>query len=113
MLTPMAIALVVLAEIFLLGGLDLGNSSYFSLSDTFHGYRFADVHTCENWLEKQDNVAYSRDFRTDPVLVSTSDKEACSIFNLTSYHVFVKCFYSFSDNTSMDFELFIHEMCFI
>lgn len=79
MLAPMAIALVVLAEIFLLGGLDLEYSNYFSLSDTFHGYRFADVHTCENWLERQDNVAYSRDFHIDPVIVSSTEQEVCLI----------------------------------
>ncbi|KAF3326508.1 putative fucosyltransferase-like protein [Carex littledalei] len=80
-LAPMAIALVVLAEIFLLGGLDLEYSNYFSLSDTFHGYRFADVHTCENWLERQDNVAYSRDFHIDPVIVSSTEQEqrSCSV----------------------------------
>jgi hypothetical protein len=106
-LAPMAIALVVLAEIFLLGGLDLGNSSYFSLSDTFHGNRFADVHACENWLERQDNVAYTRDFRTDPVLVSSSEQEVCSNVCFDFVHFFfAKCVFPHFHNISMDFSWF-------
>ncbi|KAJ4767694.1 Glycoprotein 3-alpha-L-fucosyltransferase [Rhynchospora pubera] len=83
-LAPMAIALVILAEVFLLGGLDLGSRTYSSLSDSLQAYRFTDVHTCETLLETQDNVAYSRDFRTDPVLVATTQQEqeewsSCSV----------------------------------
>jgi hypothetical protein len=107
-LAPMTIALVVLADIFLLGGLDLGNSSYFSLSDTFHGNRFADVHTCENWLERQDNVAYSRDFHTDPVLVSSNEQQVCSNVSFGFETFFLSTFFvcSFYYNTPVYFSYY-------
>ncbi|KAJ3673686.1 hypothetical protein LUZ60_005678 [Juncus effusus] len=78
-LTPLAIALLVLAEISYLTGLDLGKNSSFSVTDAvFHGSRFTDVRSCENWLSNEGKINYSRDFITDPVLVSGSEQQEWS-----------------------------------
>ncbi|XP_031282316.1 glycoprotein 3-alpha-L-fucosyltransferase A-like isoform X2 [Pistacia vera] len=97
---PFFVALVVIAEIAFLGRLDMAkNAAMFdSLADLFHKSSPAATEfemigdgdlviekpheplveadeTCEEWLEKQDAVNYSRDFEKDPVLVSGADKE--------------------------------------
>ncbi|XP_027112491.1 glycoprotein 3-alpha-L-fucosyltransferase A [Coffea eugenioides] len=37
--------------------------------------------TCEEWLEKEDSVAYSRDFQKDPIFVTGAEQEwkSCSV----------------------------------
>lgn len=36
--------------------------------------------SCEAWLEKEDSVAYSRDFKKDPIFVRGADEVCKSIF---------------------------------
>ncbi|KAK9166379.1 hypothetical protein Scep_001570 [Stephania cephalantha] len=103
---PLIVALVVFAEIAFLGRLDMaknavmvntwtksfyyGSSGKVSASeeeDPFEGLGVGDgrsgevVENCEDWLEREDSVVYSRDFRRDPVLVSGPDEEwkSCSV----------------------------------
>ncbi|CAI0447198.1 unnamed protein product [Linum tenue] len=97
---PVFIALVVLAEIAFLGRLDMAKNAAArvdSWADSFlyqspPGLRgnFPVVkrndmvlgsETCEDWLEREDDVAYSRDFDRDPILVAGAEKEwrTCSV----------------------------------
>ncbi|KAK9096931.1 hypothetical protein Sjap_022428 [Stephania japonica] len=103
---PFIVALVVFAEIAFLGRLDMaknaamvntwtksfyyGSSGEVSASeeeDPFEGLGVGDgksgevVESCEGWLEREDSVAYSRDFGKDPILVSGPDEEwkSCSV----------------------------------
>lgn len=96
---PLFVALVVVAEIGFLGRLDMAKnvdlvnswadsfyqfttSSFSSISaaDGFGGGGGGDgggisadpgsgLERCEEWLEREDTVAYSRDFEKDPILV--------------------------------------------
>lgn len=57
----------------LIGGVDDSNSR------VFDGDRISELGRCEEWLEKEDAVTYSRDFKKEPILVSGSD-EVCFVF---------------------------------
>ncbi|EHA8586983.1 putative fucosyltransferase-like protein [Cocos nucifera] len=94
-LLPLFVALVVVLEIAFLGRLDMAknaamvhqwttsfyfpstpttaasaatNSSTSSSSPT--EFLDDDYRHCQDWLEKEDAVPYSRDFRKDPIIVS-------------------------------------------
>lgn len=101
------VAIVVLAEISFLGRLDMGKNAaavhrwttslYFSFDDDAVVNDGADDLTslpsslpipveverlsCEEWLEREDNVSYSRDFSKDPVIISGMDQDwsSCSV----------------------------------
>ncbi|KAJ0984526.1 hypothetical protein J5N97_002882 [Dioscorea zingiberensis] len=94
------VAIVVLAEISFLGRLDMTKSAtavqnwtslYFSLEDADDDLPSLPSSlpipvevkelSCEEWLEKEDNVSYSRDFSKDPVMVSGVDQDwsSCSV----------------------------------
>lgn len=94
-LMPFVVALVVIAEIGFLGRLDMAkNAAMFdSLADIFYkpplssemeetgggadglvlteiiGGQDSYSDSCEEWLEREDSVVYSRDFEKDPILV--------------------------------------------
>ncbi|URD88797.1 glycoprotein 3-alpha-L-fucosyltransferase [Musa troglodytarum] len=92
---PLLVALVVLAEIAFLGRIDVAekatsvveqwstslySSSYSSSSSSSSSVVEEDkvpedIKRCEEWLEREDAVAYSRDFRKDPIFVSGMHKE--------------------------------------
>lgn len=99
-LMPLVVALVVIAEIAFLGRLDVAKNAAMvdTLADFFYRSRVpfegddldfvvsgADRNsqsgTCEEWLEREDAVAYSRDFAKEPVFVSGADQEwkSCSV----------------------------------
>ncbi|KAJ6716622.1 ALPHA- 13 -FUCOSYLTRANSFERASE [Salix koriyanagi] len=98
---PIFVALVVIAEIAFLGRLDMAKNADLvdSWADSFF-YRSAvsidmvesgdlgletvtmdetkrtsESDSCEEWLEKEDAVVYSRDFDKDPILVTGAEKE--------------------------------------
>lgn len=94
---PLFIALVVVAEIIFLGRLDVAKNVAMvdSWADLFYrsppsraliggaddlnsrfidGDRISELGICEEWLEKEDAVTYSRDFQKEPILVSGSDE---------------------------------------
>ncbi|KHN37512.1 Glycoprotein 3-alpha-L-fucosyltransferase A [Glycine soja] len=70
-LMPLVVALVVVAEIAFLGRLDMAKNA--EMVDT--------LASCEEWLEREDAVTYSRDFAEEPVFVSGADQEwkSCSV----------------------------------
>lgn len=97
---PIFVALVVIAEIAFLGRLDMAKNADLvdSWADSFF-YRStisadmvdsddfgletvnmdktngtSESDSCEEWLEKEDAVVYSRDFDKDPVLVAGAEK---------------------------------------
>ncbi|KAF5751208.1 glycoprotein 3-alpha-L-fucosyltransferase A isoform X1 [Tripterygium wilfordii] len=95
---PLYVALVVIAEIAFLGRLDMVNKAAFvdTLADLFYrspvspefvmengdlgvvamsGERNTQPDSCEEWLEREDAVVYSRDFKTDPIWVSGGEQE--------------------------------------
>ncbi|MBA0843041.1 hypothetical protein Goarm_000261, partial [Gossypium armourianum] len=97
-LLPLVVALVVIAEISFLGRLDMAkNAAFFdSWPDMFYKSHFSDgvavagvdneiealggdqngvAQNCEQWLEREDAVVYSRDFSKDPIWVSGSEQE--------------------------------------
>ncbi|CAK9318064.1 unnamed protein product [Citrullus colocynthis] len=101
---PLFIALVVVAEIIFLGRLDVAKNVAMvdSWADLFYrsppsraliggaddlnsrfidGDRISELGICEEWLEKEDAVTYSRDFQKEPILVSGSDEgqKSCAI----------------------------------
>ncbi|XP_050363273.1 glycoprotein 3-alpha-L-fucosyltransferase A-like [Argentina anserina] len=101
-LMPFVVFLVVVAEISFLGKLDLANKAalvdswteLFSPSSVVAGGgggRREDLGlvvggdlgllSCEEWLEREDGVEYSRDFGKEPVLVSGDEKDwkYCSV----------------------------------
>lgn len=116
------VAIVVLAEISFLGRLDMGKNAaavhkwttslYFSFDDDAVVNDGADDLTslpsslpipveverlsCEEWLEREDNVSYSRDFSKDPVIISGMDQVQffAKIFGLIlwSFSVLSHCF---------------------
>ncbi|KAJ6841408.1 glycoprotein 3-alpha-L-fucosyltransferase A-like [Iris pallida] len=113
LMAPLIVAVVVLGEIAFLGRLDFAvvenwtTSFYFptSASDpSFSSEHIVDIDNdidvaeeswrCEEWLEREDNATYSRDFRSDPVLVSGTDQDwtSCS----------VGCRFGFIDNKIPD-----------
>ncbi|XP_050260598.1 glycoprotein 3-alpha-L-fucosyltransferase A-like [Quercus robur] len=96
-LMPLVVALVVIAEIAFLGRLDMAKNAALvdSWADLFHrsppqedlldswgvNNRISESESCEDWLEKEDAVVYSRDFEKEPVFVSGAEKEwnSCSV----------------------------------
>ncbi|VFQ78302.1 unnamed protein product [Cuscuta campestris] len=102
---PLFVALVVLGEIAFLGRLDMAKNVDMvnSWADSFYQFtasswpsagdhitslggdevRFAaelpesvsGLESCEEWLEREDTVAYSRDFEKDPILVNGGHQE--------------------------------------
>lgn len=95
-LMPWLIALVVIAQLAFLGRLGIAkNAAFFhSWPELFRkqysssgvkvagvrnsgiralgGQRKSGVETCEEWLEREDTVVYSRDFNKDPIWISIS-----------------------------------------
>ncbi|KAA3468057.1 glycoprotein 3-alpha-L-fucosyltransferase A-like [Gossypium australe] len=106
-LMPWLIALVVIAQLAFLGRLGIAkNATFFhSWPELFRkqhsssgvkvagvrnsgirglgGHRYSGVETCEEWLEREDTVVYSRDFNKDPIWISTSgvkeDVKTCAV----------------------------------
>lgn len=90
-LMPLAVALVVIAEIAFLGRLDMAKNAAM-VTDFFYrsravpverdelelgvlrGGRNSESESCEDWLEREDAVTYSRDFNKEPVYVSGADQ---------------------------------------
>lgn len=79
-LTPFLVIVVVIAEIAFLGRLDMAkNAAMFnSIADIFYKPPADDfaiaVKSCEEWLEREDAVVYSRDFEKHPILVSGAEQ---------------------------------------
>ncbi|KAK7362633.1 hypothetical protein VNO77_04751 [Canavalia gladiata] len=96
-LMPLFVALVVIAEIAFLGRLDMAKNAAMvdTLADLFYRSRVviegddlvvvadrnSQSESCEEWLEREDAVAYSRDFTKEPVFVSGAEQEwrTCSV----------------------------------
>ncbi|GMJ00549.1 fucosyltransferase 11 [Hibiscus trionum] len=104
-LMPLVVALVVIAEVAFLGRLDMAKNAaffdswpeMFSKSHSSGGVEVTGVEkfgiealggdqnlvkeSCEEWLEREDAVTYSRDFSMDPIWVSGADQEwkTCSV----------------------------------
>uniref|UniRef100_A0A1D1XD26 Fucosyltransferase n=1 Tax=Anthurium amnicola TaxID=1678845 RepID=A0A1D1XD26_9ARAE len=94
-LLPVFVALVVVAEISFLGRLDMAKNAalvhhwtksfYFPSSPQYsssEGFGPDEEEAkCREWLEREDAVAYKRDFRVDPVLVSNAEQDwsSCSV----------------------------------
>ncbi|XP_048433064.1 glycoprotein 3-alpha-L-fucosyltransferase A-like isoform X2 [Pyrus x bretschneideri] len=95
-LIPFFVALVVIAEIAFLGKLDIGNNAglvdswadLFARTPLTHEVAVPaaesgdlELLSCEEWLEREDAIEYSRDFDKEPVLVSGDEKEwkSCSV----------------------------------
>ncbi|XP_031381868.1 glycoprotein 3-alpha-L-fucosyltransferase A-like isoform X2 [Punica granatum] len=106
-LMPLFVLLVVVAEIAFLGRLDMAKNSAVvdSWADLFHRSppttelavgggddlplpvgtedrsSEPEAENCEEWLEREDRVVYSRDFNKDPIWVSGAEKEwkSCSV----------------------------------
>lgn len=105
-LMPLFVILVVLAEIAFLGRLDMAKNAALvdSWADVFHRSHpggelpmnsddlsvakegedrnlGSEEESCEEWLEKEDAVVYSRDFHKDPILVSgqNEDWKTCAV----------------------------------
>ncbi|KAL4384041.1 hypothetical protein GQ457_15G013860 [Hibiscus cannabinus] len=98
-LMPLVVALVVIAEIVFLGRLDMAKNAAFFDSwpgmfynshssggvevtgvekfaiEAFDGDQNLVKESCEEWLEREDAVTYSRDFSKDPIWVSGADQE--------------------------------------
>lgn len=102
-LMPLLVALVVVGEIAFLGRLDMTKNVALvdSWADLFYRSttrealaveplplpvpllkdQVSEPESCEAWLEREDAVVYSRDFRKDPILVTGSEEEwkSCSV----------------------------------
>ncbi|XP_015892906.2 glycoprotein 3-alpha-L-fucosyltransferase A [Ziziphus jujuba] len=104
-LMPLFVAFVVIAEIGFLGRLDMAKNAalvdswtdLFARSPPSHevvhgvdglglgltggGDRSLELESCEDWLEKEDAVEYSRNFDKEPILVSGAEQEwrSCSV----------------------------------
>ncbi|URE43496.1 hypothetical protein MUK42_15354 [Musa troglodytarum] len=106
-LMPLFVGLVVVAEIAFLGRLDVVKNvatvhhwastfhfpstsaafedSFTSVSSSTHGAVEDDggeYSRCEDWLEREDAIRYSRDFTTDPIIVSGAENQdwsTCSV----------------------------------
>ncbi|KAK8668658.1 hypothetical protein V6N13_106106 [Hibiscus sabdariffa] len=88
-LVPLLVALVVIAEISFLGRLDIAKNAAFSDSwpAVFYKPHSSDglavaagdqnpvTEGCEEWLEREDAVVYSRDFSKNPIWVSGDEQE--------------------------------------
>ncbi|XP_052192745.1 glycoprotein 3-alpha-L-fucosyltransferase A [Diospyros lotus] len=103
-LMPLVVVLVVVAEIVFLGRLDMAKNAAL-LADSFYqftfspappvaaaggggrsGYRLgvdrsSEVGSCEEWLERKDNLEYSRDFDKEPVFVTGGEQDwkSCAV----------------------------------
>ncbi|RWW80538.1 hypothetical protein BHE74_00011112 [Ensete ventricosum] len=112
---PLLVALVVFAEIAFLGRLDMAekaasvveqwstsfyssssSSSSSSASSTLKGLDEdedrGDTGRCEEWLEREDAVPYSRDFEKDPILVHGMQKVSISLMHFAcSQRVRLSC----------------------
>ena len=89
-LMPLLVALVVIVEITFLGRLDMDKNAALvdSWADLFYrsppqedlleslGFsdRPSESESCEEWLEKEDAVVYSREFEKEPILVTGAEK---------------------------------------
>jgi glycoprotein 3-alpha-L-fucosyltransferase len=99
-LMPLVMALVVIVEITFLGRLDMDKNAALvdSWADLFYrsppqedlfyrsppqedlleslGFsdRPSESESCEEWLEKEDAVVYSREFEKEPILVTGAEK---------------------------------------
>ena len=90
-LMPLLVALVVVGEIMFLGRLDIAKNFDVvnSWTDSFYsapaskelavggddlGLNGLESESCEEWLEKEDAVVYSRDFQEHPILVSGAEQ---------------------------------------
>ncbi|OIS98227.1 putative fucosyltransferase-like protein [Nicotiana attenuata] len=99
---PLVFALVVIVEIAFLGRLDMAEKANLvnSWTDSFYQFttsswstskveineaglgvlrssevdRNLETGSCEEWLEKEDSVEYSRDFDKDPIFVHGGEK---------------------------------------
>ncbi|KAA8536201.1 hypothetical protein F0562_028679 [Nyssa sinensis] len=103
-LMPLLVALVVIGEIAFLGRLDMAKNVALvnSWADSFYQFtlssslevegdevdlpvlgldRSSETKTCEDWLEREDSVVYSRDFQKEPILVTGGDQEwkSCAV----------------------------------
>jgi glycoprotein 3-alpha-L-fucosyltransferase len=106
-LMPLFVALVVIAEIAFLGRLDMAKNAAM-VADLFYRSRVAvenddlglemiggiknlesEIESCEEWLEKEDVVTYSRDFVKEPVFVSGAD-QVYLILLIFFFHAFFK-----------------------
>jgi glycoprotein 3-alpha-L-fucosyltransferase len=95
-LLPLLVALVVLLEIVFLGRLDIAHNSALvnSVAESFYHFTTSTNQTnqtsnCEDWLQREDALDYSRNFSADPILVRAPPQEfpSCAvgcIFSLTS-----------------------------
>ena len=108
-LMPLFVALVVIAEIGFLGRLDIAKNAALVDSWTDLFYRTAPVHelvpgvdsltssrfgdrnleleSCEDWLEREDAAEYSRDFATEPILVSGAEQVRANLFNFYLFSI--------------------------
>lgn len=113
---PLVVAMVVLAEIASLNRLDMAKNAAMvdSWVDLFYGSSHLQegsegfskmgsgisaindgiiaTESCEEWLEKEDAVEYSRDFSKVPVLVSGSEK----VLSTLLLQIFVAWSFDFS-----------------
>jgi len=91
-LMPLFVALVVIAEIAFLGRLDMAKNAAM-VADLFYRSRAVvegddfglemvggdknlelESESCEDWLEREDAVTYSRNFTKEPVFVSGAEQ---------------------------------------
>ncbi|KAA8545873.1 hypothetical protein F0562_020676 [Nyssa sinensis] len=97
---PLIVALVVVAEIAFLGRLDMAknlalvklwpdsSSSSSAVGGDEVGLgvfgldRSTEAETCEEWLEREDSVVYSRDFQNEPILVTGDGQgsKSCAVW---------------------------------
>jgi glycoprotein 3-alpha-L-fucosyltransferase len=106
-LMPLFVALVVIAEIAFLGRLDMAKNAAM-VADLFYRSRVvvenddlglemiggiknfeSEIESCEEWLEREDAVTYSRDFVKEPVFVSGAD-QVYLILLIFFFHAFFK-----------------------
>ncbi|KAL6957528.1 glycoprotein 3-alpha-L-fucosyltransferase [Sarracenia purpurea var. burkii] len=105
--------LVVVAEIAFLGRLDMAKNAAI-LADSFYQFtaasssssadevgvgvlgldRSSETDNCEEWLEREDFMEYSRDFKKEPISVTGGEQEwkSCA----------VGCKFGFTPNTKSD-----------
>lgn len=102
---PLFVGLVVIAEIAFLGRLDMAKKADLvnSWADSFYKFTtssrlpiaattsydeaglttlsdLGSSDTCEEWLEKEDSVAYARDFHKEPIFVTGAEQVRFLIF---------------------------------
>jgi len=126
-LMPLVVALVVIAEIAFLGRLDMAKNAAMvdSLADFFYrsravvegedlglglvaSDRTSELDSCEEWLEREDAVTYSRDFSKEPIFVSGADQVWLILFFLSSLccRFFLNYKYSWFKHLLVDFFFF-------